>query len=131
MYQSSMRGGDAGAQYRNVDITSKVEGASPHRLIAILYEELVTALATVKISIRRNAPAQLNEAQARSIAILHSLEHSLDFEKGGEIARALAVVYGEIGRLMAAGIKARDVGQVEMAQKIVVEIADAWGQIVS
>jgi flagellar secretion chaperone FliS len=129
MYQAAMRVGDAGAQYRTIDVTSKVEGASPHRLIAILYEELVVALATVKLSIRRGAAAQLNEAQARGIAILHGLEHSLDFDKGGDVARALAVVYGEVGRLTAAGIAARDVAKVEQAQKIVADIADAWGQI--
>jgi flagellar protein FliS len=98
MYQAARVAGGAGQHYRTIDLTSKIEGASPHRLITILYDELITALAAAKMAIVRQDPARLNENQARASSIVQTLDASLDFDKGGEVARALSAVYREIGR---------------------------------
>ncbi len=129
MYASSQRAANPGAQYRAIDVSSKIEGASPHRLVSILYEELVQALATMKLAIQRGDASRHNAAQARALAIVQSLDGSLDFARGGEIARALSSVYGEVSRLTTLGGKARDAEAIGRAQKLVAEIADAWNQI--
>ena len=129
MYSTLSRPGGAGAQYRAIDIGSKIDGASPHRLVAILYEELVLALSTMKLAIRRGEPTRQHDAQARSLAIVQSLDNSLDFGRGGEIAGALSAVYAEVGRLVTLGGKARDADAIGRAQALVGEIADAWNQI--
>jgi flagellar protein FliS len=38
MYMAQSRFGAARARYQNVDLTSRIEGASPHALVAILFE---------------------------------------------------------------------------------------------
>ena len=129
MYPTLTRPGGAGAQYRAIDVSSKIDGASPHRLVTILYEELVLALSTMKLAIRRGDAPRQNEAQARSLAIVQSLDNSLDFGRGGEIAGALSAVYAEVGRLVTLGGKARDAEAIGKGQALVAEIAEAWNQI--
>jgi len=129
MYSRPIRTGGAGAQYRAIDVSSKIEGASPHRLVAILYEELVLALSTMKMAIRRGDGLRQNEAQARALVIVQSLDGSLDFAKGGDIAGALSAVYAEVSRLTALGGNAQDADAIDRAQKLIAEIAEAWNQI--
>ena len=129
MYASPMRAGGAGAQYRAIDVSSKIEGASPHRLVAILYEELVLALSTMKLAIRRGDGIRQTEAQTRALVIVQSLDNSLDFARGGDIAAALSSVYAEVSRLTALGGNAHDADAIDRGQKLIGEIADAWGQI--
>jgi flagellar protein FliS len=124
-----MHTGGAGAQYRAIDVSSKIEGASPHRLVSILYEELVSALATMKLAIRRVDGARQRDAQARALVIVQSLDSSLDFSRGGEIARALSSVYSEVRRLTMLGGNAQDAEAIDRGQKLVAEIAEAWNQI--
>ena len=128
MYARSMHTG-AGAQYRAIDVTSKIEGASPHRLVAILYEELVQALSTMKLAIRRTDGARQRDAQSRALMIVQSLSSSLDFARGGDIAGALSSVYAEVRRLTLLGGSSGDAEAVDRGQKLVAEIADAWNQI--
>jgi flagellar protein FliS len=69
------------------------------------------------------------DKHARALSILHALDSSLDFEKGGDIALGLAQIYREARRLLIEGAQFRSTAQVRKARDIVAEIADAWNQI--
>lgn len=129
MYAPARKPGDIGQQYRNIDLTSKIEGASPHRLISILYEELILSLATMKTALRRNDALRVNESSARAQSIVQALEVGLDFKVGGEIAQALALIYREADRLIGESCRTREVPPLESAITMIAEIADAWNQI--
>src|SRR3546814_18406467 len=86
--------GAARARYQSIDMTSRIEGASPHGLVAILFDELLKALDAMTAAIRRGDLGQRGTRQARALSILHGLEASLDFEKGGAIADGLAAKIG-------------------------------------
>ena len=129
MYHAPIRAGGAGQHYRSVDVTSRVEGASPHRLVSILYEELILAMATMRQAVRRGDAARRNDAGTRALTLLRSLDGSLDHDKGGDVSRALASVYGETGRLLALGRSADDADAIGRAQAMVGEIAEAWNAI--
>ena len=51
----AMRGqfGMAKARYQRVDVASRVEGATPHQLVAILYDELLKALDAMAAAMAR------------------------------------------------------------------------------
>jgi flagellar secretion chaperone FliS len=121
--------GAARARYQSVDMTSRIEGASPHGLVAILFDELLKALDAMAAAIRRGDLAQRGTRQARALSILHGLDGSLDFEKGGDIAEGLSAIYREARRLTIAGGRANDAEQVMQAREMVGEIASAWEQI--
>lgn len=121
--------GGAGARYRTVDMSSRLEGASPHRLVAILFEELLRAIETAQAADRQGDRGKRAERQARALSILHALEGSLDFEKGGEIATSLSSIYREGRRLISEGGRESRPELVEQARAMLAEIAGAWESI--
>ena len=129
MYRPAGYPGGAGARYRNIDMSSRLDGASPHRLVAILFEELITAIETAQAAHRHGEMGKRAERQARALSILHALEGSLDFERGGDIANTLASIYREARRLISAGGRANQPELVEQARAMLADIASAWESI--
>jgi len=119
----------AGDHYRSIDLVSKIEAASPHRLISILYDELILSLAGVKGAIRRRDLLRVNDGRARAQSIVQTLDAGLDHDKGGAVAAALTSVYGEANRLIATGCRTMDPKAIDDAQKLIAEIAEAWNKI--
>jgi flagellar protein FliS len=129
MMNAYSRFGAVRARYQNVDLASRVEGASPHGLVSILLDELMKALEAMAAACARRDFSQRGAAQARALNMLNGLESSLDFDKGGEIAESLASIYAEGRRLVIAGARDNDPDQVLRARTMVGEIASAWQAI--
>lgn len=119
----------ARARYQSVDLASRIEGASPHQLVAIMFEELSRTLDAMAVAAERGDYVQRGQRQARALSIVSGLETSLDFEKGGEIARGLASIYREARRLIVAGGREREPVSVRNAREMLDEIAGAWTAI--
>ena len=119
----------ARARYQSVDLASQIEGASPHRLVQILFEELTKAVDALDVAVRRSDYVQRGQRQARALAILNGLETSLDFERGGEIAAGLARIYREARRLIILACKDNDPAPLDRAREMLGEIASAWEAI--
>lgn len=119
----------ARARYQSVDVTSRVEGASPHRLVMILFEEALKSLDAMAAAARAGDAVQRGARQGRALAIIAGLEGSLDFEKGGEIARGLSAIYAEARRLTLAGGRDNDPETIAKAREMLAEIASAWEEI--
>jgi flagellar protein FliS len=122
----------ARARYRDIDIASKVGGASPHGLIAVLFEELTRTLDTLAVGIGPNGTLSRSgiiERRARANSILLGLEGSLDFAQGGDLAQNLSAIYREARRLIASAIADRDPATLGQARAMIAEIAEAWNQI--
>jgi flagellar protein FliS len=119
----------APGRYQAVDLSSRIEGASPHGLIAIMFDELLKALEAMAVACRRKDFGQRGTRQARALAVLHGLEISLDVERGGEIAISLATIYRQARRLIIAGARENDAKLVGQAHEMLQEIASAWDAI--
>ncbi|HEY0314892.1 MAG TPA: flagellar export chaperone FliS [Sphingomonas sp.] len=118
--------------YAKADIGARVEAASPHQLVAVLFEELLKHLDTLIVGLGANGTLSRSQVilrRARANTILLGLQGSLDRNKGGEIAAGLSAVYREARRLIVAGSDAGDVEPIRQARDMVAEIADAWAQI--
>ena len=125
MYQySRFRAGTA--RYQSVDIASRIEGATPHRLVQIMYEELLKALDAMAFATARGDFVQRGEHQSKVLAILTGLETSLDFDKGGQIAVDLVAIYREGRRLVIAGGREGDAQLIIQAREMIQEISNAW-----
>ena len=129
MFMRQSQYGAARARYQIVDMASRIEGATPHRLVGILFDELLKALDAMAAAVRRGDVAQRGTRQARALSILHGLEGSLDFDKGGEIAEGLLAIYREARRLTIAGGRSNDSEQIVQARDMLHEIASAWDAI--
>ncbi len=129
MYMAQSRFGAARARYQNVDLSSRIEGASPHGLVAILFEELLKSLDALAVAWERKDFTQRGARQQRALSILHGLEASLDVEKGGEVAASLASLYAEARRLVIAAGKENEPARIKRAREMLGEIATAWQAI--
>ena len=129
MYMARPTFSRAQASYQNVDLATRVEGASPHQLIALLFEEVLNALDAMLAAIGRRDTARVATAQARALSIVGGLQASLDIEGGGDLARNLADVYREASRLILAAGKGCEPMFAAQARTMLGEIASAWNSI--
>ena len=129
MYMAQARFGAARARYQNVDLASRIEAATPHRLVAILLDELMKSLDAMMAACRVSDFVQRGVRQSRALSILHGLEGSLDYEKGGDIAASLAAIYAQARKLVLAGARDNDPDTLLKAREMIGEIASAWDSI--
>ncbi len=129
MYAMHRGYGRAGGSYRSIDVASRIEGASPHGLVQILFDELQRALETLAALGPDGDPARRNERHARAVSILHGLESSLDMEKGGEIAHSLDLIYRESRRLLGLVQRNGDMAALAQTRSMVSDISVAWNAI--
>lgn len=118
---------NAAAIYREVDQSTRVEVASPHRLVAILLEEALDQIDTMAANLGRGRAAPV--ALARAQGIMHALEASLDHRLGGTTATLLAQVYCETRRCLTKAADEIDPFWCKQARLTVEPIVEAWGAI--
>ena len=117
--------------YVTVERDSPVESNDPHAMISALLNELLKRMNLFKSNLKGDEAAlrKRNEAYARSIAILHALQGSLDFENGGEIADNLFLVY-EFARLqLLESFRSGEADRIDVAITSLQEIAGGWNQM--
>ena len=129
MFGAPSRYGAPGARYRDVDVAARVEGASPHGLIMIMFEELLKGLDTLRAAERTGDGLRHGAVQSRAISILHGLESGLDYDKGGEIAANLGRIYREARRLIATPAGPDRAPALDSARAMLGDIAGAWASI--
>lgn len=128
-YNQGYAGASAARRYAAIHSGSRTEGATPHALVKILFDELLLALEAAALAERHGDRVKVSDKQARAMSILFALESSLDFDKGGDVSVGLAQIYREARRLLLVGAKERSADPVDRAHAMVAEIADAWNQI--
>jgi flagellar protein FliS len=102
-------------------------GASPHRLIVMLYQGARQAIAQARMHLQQgNVPAR-GEAIGKAIQIVESgLQQSLNVEAGGEIAERLDALYGYMSRrLLEANVKQSEAMLVEV-DGLLATLEEAW-----
>ncbi|TCW81285.1 flagellar export chaperone FliS [Burkholderia sp. SRS-46] len=120
--------GNAGANaYARVGVETGVMGASPHRLIAMLYQGARQAIALARMHLQQGNIAARGEAIGKAIRIVESgLQTSLNRDQGGEIAGRLDALYGYIGRrLLEANMKGSEAILVEV-DGLLATLEEAW-----
>ncbi|WP_341313968.1 flagellar export chaperone FliS [Paraburkholderia sp. IMGN_8] len=120
--------GHSGANaYARVGVETGVMGASPHRLIVMLYQGARQAIAQARMHVQQgNVPAR-GEAIGKAIQIVESgLQLSLNREAGGEIAERLNALYGYMSRrLLEANTKQSEAMLVEV-DGLLATLEEAW-----
>jgi flagellar secretion chaperone FliS len=129
---------NAAAQYRAVRSAGLVTDASPARLVQIMYEHILSHLATAQGCMGRikgNLPWQ--EVKAKGVAIskavrlIGQLDGSLNMEQGGRIAQNLRNLYVYmLNRLTMANVT-NDAAIVAEVAQLVRKIKSGWDQIVT
>jgi flagellar protein FliS len=117
----------ARAAYGRVALETRVAAASPHGLVALLYDRLARLLAEAHAGAEAGDSARRLAATERAIAIVEGLDATLDHSRGGSVAAALADVYALVRARLLAGAAP---GLAE-AEASIRAIGEAWAAIAS
>ncbi|HRQ59074.1 MAG TPA: flagellar export chaperone FliS [Azoarcus taiwanensis] len=116
--------------YAKVGVETSVSTADPHKLILMLYDGALMAIATAKQAIGAKNVAGKGKAISKAIEIIASgLDASLDHDAGGELAGRLSSLYDYmIDRLLYANIHDSTAALEEVAE-LIGGLRESWETI--
>lgn len=116
--------------YKNVGIESGVATADPHKLILMLYQGAMLAIASGKNQMLRKQIAAKGTSISKAIKIIdEGLKACLDVKAGGEIGQNLFDLYDYMNqRLLIANLK-NDAAILDEVSGLLRELKDAWESI--
>lgn len=126
---SQPRSAKACSRYQALELNSRLEAASPHRLVSILYEELGRAIDIIIIALDQGHRIATHAQVDRARTILISLEASLDFKSGGTLATSLATVYRSMRKELALASQNSDPLRLEDLRAGLDSISQAWATV--
>ena len=121
--------GDPAQTYRQIDLAGRTSAADPHALVGLLYEEGIAALRAAAWAAENRKFSVKSERVARATAVLFALEAGLDFEKGGDVSKALATFYHGIRNQVIQAAIGSNPAPFRDAADSLAEIASAWSSV--
>lgn len=116
--------------YVQTGVETGVPEADSHRLVQMLFDGAIAAIAAARIKLVRGDIPGRGEALSKAISIIEQgLRGSLDLDNGGEIAQRLEALYVYIvSRLLHANLHAEP-KSLDEAGMLLAELQSAWAQI--
>lgn len=127
--QSGMRT-PATAMYRNVNASTATEGASPHKLVSMLYQAVSAEIAAARGALQRGDIAEKGRAIGHAVRIVEEgLIAPLNMEAGGPLAQNLFDLYQYVVfRLTMGNLKSDDAALAECAG-LARSFSESWDAI--
>jgi flagellar protein FliS len=128
MYTSvNMRSANA---YRTVGVETAVAGADPHQLVGLLYQALMQALGTAKLSIQTGDIPGKGKAISRAVRLIEEgLKAGLNDAKGGQLAVNLRGLYDYCIVVLSEANLRNDASKVDEVIRLMQPVAQAWTDI--
>jgi len=116
--------------YNKVGVESGVTAADPHKLIAMLYQGALLAIANAKNGILRNDIPAKGKAISHAILIIdNGLNASLDKEVGGDLALNLAALYDYMSKRLLIANMNSDMAALDEVARLLNDLKGAWDDI--
>ncbi len=113
--------------YHQVGVETRVAGATPHQLVALLFDGWLEAVAQARGAMRSGDLAGKGMAIGRAVRILdEGLRAGLDLRDGGPLAQDLDDLYGYLTlRLTLANLR-HDEAILDECQRLMKPLHEAW-----
>lgn len=117
--------------YQSTERNALAETEDPHKLVLIMFDALIKSMEIYIENIDiKTADLELRSKHfSRSLTIIYSLQSSLDFEKGGELAENLFQTYEFARQMVIGSIKDMDSKGPKRAVSLLADIREAWAQM--
>jgi flagellar protein FliS len=116
--------------YKSVGVNTTVEGASPHKLILMLYDGLLRHLRLAKAHMQKGDLGSKAAAISKAMTILdQGLRASLNDDKGGELAMRLRALYDYSERQLLHANARNDIATVDEVIALIEPLRTAWNGI--
>jgi flagellar protein FliS len=120
----------AAQAYARIGLETGVAAASPQRLVVMLYDGALAAIADGRAHMVAGSTAPKGRALGKAIGIIdEGLKAALDPSQGGAIARQLMDLYDYIAQRLLLANARNDVGLLDEATRLLGELRDAWASL--
>jgi flagellar protein FliS len=119
-----------GNLYQQVGIETRLSGATPHQLVAMLFDGFVDCVNQARGAIRANRADLKGMAIGRAVRIVEEgLRAGLDMSAGGTLARDLNDLYGYLTMRLTLANLHSDESALEECQRLINPLREAWMSI--
>ncbi|MDR5803694.1 flagellar export chaperone FliS [Caballeronia sp. LZ001] len=120
--------GQAGANaYARVGVQTGVMGASPHRLIVMLYQGARQSIAQARMHLQQKNVGARGAAISKAINIIETgLQQALNKEAGGEVALRLDALYSYMARRLLEANLNQDESMLVEVDNLLATLEEAW-----
>ena len=115
--------------YKSVGVKDDLAVADPHRVIQLLMQGALENMAKAKGFIERKDYAGKAQTLSKAVAIISSLQGSLDMKAGGELSDNLFSLYDFMINNLTIASRDLDIAKIDDVISIMVTIKSAWDQI--
>ena len=116
--------------YSNVGLESSLTAADPLKLILMLYQGALLAIATAKNQMLHGETAAKGASISKAIMIIgEGLRASLNIEAGGEIGQNLASLYDYMNNRLFQANLTNDPAMLDEVSRLLTELQGAWEAI--
>lgn len=116
--------------YRQIGVTSAVDGANPHRLVGLLYDGLLESIAEARGALRAGNVETKCRSLGRAVRIVEEgLKGGLDTRAGGALAVNLNLLYGYVSQRLTMANLRNDEAALQECADLIQPLRDAWLQI--
>jgi flagellar protein FliS len=117
------------AQYKKINTESGLEGASPHRLIELLFNCAIDRLAQAKGAMQREDIPLKGLMLGKAVSIIGGLQASLDKKVNAELTENLDALYDYMQRRLLEANMKNDIALVDEVVLLLTPVKEAWEQI--
>jgi flagellar secretion chaperone FliS len=119
----------AGA-YHHVGVQTEVASATPHGLVALLFDGFFAAINRARGGLRNGDMTAKGQAIGHAVRIVdEGLKAALNLEEGGKLASDLSDLYGYVAlRLTHANLR-NDEAALDEAAALIAPLREAWAAI--
>ncbi len=108
---------------------TQIETASPIKLVVILYDIIISSINEAMVHLENKKYDLLNKEISRAQDGIIELIASLDFEKGGDIAKNLYSIYLHCSKRLFEGNIEKNKSMFVEVLNILTKLREAWDQI--
>lgn len=113
--------------YQQVGVESQLADATPHHLVAMLFDGFLEAVAQARGAMQAADPAAKGAAIGRAVRIIEEgLRAGLDTQAGGSLARDLSDLYTYVVMRLTLGNLRNDENALIESQSLMQPLRDAW-----
>ena len=113
-------------KYKLVDLQTRIEAASPHELINLLYQGARTHVAAAIGCMEAEHIKEASEHISRTLKIINELRRCLNLQQGGEVAQNLLNFYNQIEGLIVKSNIDQEVSLLVRTNELLAQLQEVW-----
>ena len=120
----------AASAYQRINVETSMHTLDQHQLVSLLYQGVLTSLATARGALARGDVATKCNAISKAVRIIEEgLSTALDIEAGGELAQNLSALYDYSLRQLILANARNDDALLGEVMRLIEPIAQSWNDI--